>query len=80
MKRCIDEVLNEEDDDEDYMNSDDSCYSDSDEEDRESNQADEEILATPSKKPVSENKKVKRTEKTVNIIMSSYMKRLTQIF
>jgi hypothetical protein len=67
VKRCIDEVLNEDDDDEDYVNSDDSCYSGSDDEDRESNQADEESLATPNKKPVVEIKKT-RTEKTVNLL------------
>jgi hypothetical protein len=66
VKRCIDEVLNEDDDDEDYDNSDDSCYSESDEEDRESNQAEDESLVTPNKKPVTEIKKT-RTEKTVNI-------------
>lgn len=65
VKKCIDDVLNEEDGDEDYVNSDDSCYSDSDEEDRESMQADEESLVTPNKKkPTSEIQKT-RTEKTV---------------
>jgi hypothetical protein len=77
VKRCIDEVLNEEDDDEDYINSDDSCYSGSDEEDRESNQADEENLATPNKKLVPEKKKA-RIEKTVNTSQFSLLKKINR--
>jgi len=67
VKKCIDEVLNKEDDDDFDESEDDSCYSDSDEE--QGLVIENKSLVTPKKETVTEIKKGRRVAKEVYCLL-----------